>query len=211
MPIYPLQRVFYPQNRPCIPKIVGTFYMQGYKVKEKTAIVPHCTPSFKTQWAPWFKSTWDNSFNIIEHLYLFSVYKVIFGFCSIWQWFVKLLCHFLFVFVWHHCNGCRLAGKFWNLARISPTAKIDQIPLNMKTFRAICWLIRKNELYGFIILYKTINVINKLSLFKPLCNYCCFSFFRYLNYVEPRDSATLEGVSFILHWNWLLLHNLDFL
>jgi hypothetical protein len=26
--------------------------MQGYKVKEKTAIVPHCTPSFKTQWAP---------------------------------------------------------------------------------------------------------------------------------------------------------------
>ena len=33
MPIYPLQRVF-------TPKIVGTFYMQGYKVKEKTAIVP---------------------------------------------------------------------------------------------------------------------------------------------------------------------------
>jgi hypothetical protein len=27
--------------------------MQGYKVKEKTASVPHCTPSFKTQWAPW--------------------------------------------------------------------------------------------------------------------------------------------------------------
>jgi hypothetical protein len=26
--------------------------MQGYKVKEKTAIVPHCNPSFKTQWAP---------------------------------------------------------------------------------------------------------------------------------------------------------------
>ena len=40
----------YPQNRPCTPKIVGTFYMQGYKVKEKTASVPHCTPSFKTQW-----------------------------------------------------------------------------------------------------------------------------------------------------------------
>jgi hypothetical protein len=52
MPIYPLQSVFYPQNRPCTPKIVGTFYMQGYKVKEKTAIVPHCTPSFKTQWVP---------------------------------------------------------------------------------------------------------------------------------------------------------------
>ena len=40
MPIYHLQRVFYSQNRPCTPKIVGTFYMQGYKVKEKTAIVP---------------------------------------------------------------------------------------------------------------------------------------------------------------------------
>ena len=38
MPIYPLQRVFYPQNRPCTPKIVGTFYMEGYKVKEKTAM-----------------------------------------------------------------------------------------------------------------------------------------------------------------------------
>jgi hypothetical protein len=58
MPIYPLQSVFYPQNRPCIPKIVGTFYMQGYKVKDKTAIVPHCTPSFKTQWAPWTRLTW---------------------------------------------------------------------------------------------------------------------------------------------------------
>ena len=34
------------------PIIGGTFYMQGYKVKEKTTIVPHCTPSFKTQWAP---------------------------------------------------------------------------------------------------------------------------------------------------------------
>ena len=40
MSIYPLQRVFYPQNRLCTPKIVGTFYMQWYKVKEKTAIVP---------------------------------------------------------------------------------------------------------------------------------------------------------------------------
>ena len=40
MPIYPLQRVFYPQNRLCTPKIVGTFYMQGYKDKEKTAIAP---------------------------------------------------------------------------------------------------------------------------------------------------------------------------
>jgi hypothetical protein len=40
------------------PKIVGTFYMQGYKVKEKTAIVPHCTPSFKTQWAPCYIYWW---------------------------------------------------------------------------------------------------------------------------------------------------------
>jgi hypothetical protein len=32
---------FTPQNRPCTPKIVGIFYMEGYKVKEKTAIVPH--------------------------------------------------------------------------------------------------------------------------------------------------------------------------
>jgi DNA-binding winged helix-turn-helix (wHTH) protein len=40
MPIYSLQRIFYPQNRPCTPKIVGTLYMQGYKVNEKTAIVP---------------------------------------------------------------------------------------------------------------------------------------------------------------------------
>ena len=31
---------FNPHNRPCTPKIVGTFYMQGYKAKEKTAIVP---------------------------------------------------------------------------------------------------------------------------------------------------------------------------
>ena len=41
MPIYPLQRVFYPQNRSCTPKIVGTFYMQGYEVKEKNS---NCTP-----------------------------------------------------------------------------------------------------------------------------------------------------------------------
>ena len=66
MPIYLLQRVFYPQNRPCTPKIVGTFYMQGYKVKEKTAILPYCTPSFNTQWAPWHvqnvlrKSAWES-------------------------------------------------------------------------------------------------------------------------------------------------------
>ena len=43
MPIYPLQRVFYPQNRPCTPKIVGTFYMQRYKAKEKNS---NCTPLY---------------------------------------------------------------------------------------------------------------------------------------------------------------------
>ena len=37
MPISPLQ------NRPCTPKIEGTFYMQVYKVKENTEIVPHCS------------------------------------------------------------------------------------------------------------------------------------------------------------------------
>jgi hypothetical protein len=39
MPIYLLQRVFTPKYA-MYPKIVGTFYMQDYKVKEKTAIVP---------------------------------------------------------------------------------------------------------------------------------------------------------------------------
>ena len=43
MPIYPLQRFFYPQNRPCTPKIVGTFYMQRYKVKGKKS---NCTPLY---------------------------------------------------------------------------------------------------------------------------------------------------------------------
>jgi hypothetical protein len=72
MPIYPLQRVFYPQNRPCTPQIVGTFYMQGYKVKEKTAIVPHCTPSFKTHWAPCVKWVVVGEYGLIREglLYL---------------------------------------------------------------------------------------------------------------------------------------------
>jgi hypothetical protein len=49
----PCQHAHLPSGRGFFtPKIVGTFYMQGYKVKEKTTIVPHCTPSFKTQWAP---------------------------------------------------------------------------------------------------------------------------------------------------------------
>jgi hypothetical protein len=52
MPINPLQRVFYHQNRACTPKIVGTFYMQGYKVKEKTAIVPIIPPVSKLSGHP---------------------------------------------------------------------------------------------------------------------------------------------------------------
>ena len=47
MPIYPLQRVFDTQNRPCTPKIVGTFYMQGYKVKEKHQLYPIVPPVSK--------------------------------------------------------------------------------------------------------------------------------------------------------------------
>jgi hypothetical protein len=34
------RRFFTPKIGPVPPKIVGTFYMQGYKVKEKTAIAP---------------------------------------------------------------------------------------------------------------------------------------------------------------------------
>jgi hypothetical protein len=41
--------------RGCTPKIVGTFYMQGYKVKENTAIVPHCTSK-------------------LEHLYIWHIF-----------------------------------------------------------------------------------------------------------------------------------------
>jgi hypothetical protein len=52
MPIYPLQRVFYPQNRPCTPKFVGTFYMQGYKVKEKQQLYPIVPPVSKLSGHP---------------------------------------------------------------------------------------------------------------------------------------------------------------
>ena len=59
-----------------------------------------------------------------------------------------------------HCNGrwkC-LASKFYNFAGISPTAKFivqyEILPCNMTIYR------KKNELYGLIILYQTINVIN---------------------------------------------------
>ena len=73
--------------------------------------------------------------------------------------FVKLLCHFLFVFVWRHCKGRRkrLASKFKILSGFHPP--LNRL-FNMKFCRAIWRFITKNELYGFIILYKTINVIN---------------------------------------------------
>jgi len=86
--------------------------------------------------------------------------------------FVKLLCHFLFVFVWRHCNGRRkqLASKFKDFAGISPTANKS---FNMKTCRAIWRFITKNELYGFIILYKTINVI--MVFIVTLCQFSVIS------------------------------------
>jgi hypothetical protein len=39
---FTLCRGFFP------PKIVGTFNMQGYKVKEKTALVPHRNEKFSS-------------------------------------------------------------------------------------------------------------------------------------------------------------------
>ena len=77
---------------------------------------------------------------------------------------VKLLCHILFV--WHHCNGSRKRLA----VGISLTARIDQIPFNMKTCRAIWWFITTNELYGFIILYKTINVIKYIIACRSVGN-----------------------------------------
>jgi hypothetical protein len=72
--------------------------------------------------------------------------------------FVNLLCHFLFVFVWRHCNERRklLASKFSNFAGFRPPLNRS---FNMKSCRAIWRFITKNESYGFIILYKTINVM----------------------------------------------------
>ena len=63
---------FTPKIGPVPPKLQGPFYKQGYKVKEKTAIIPHCTPSFKTQWAPCMtqsvKLNRDIHFTCILHL-----------------------------------------------------------------------------------------------------------------------------------------------
>ena len=53
IPIYPLQRVFYPQNLACTPKNDEVPYMllyiEGTKIRNKTK----CTPNFKLQWEPW--------------------------------------------------------------------------------------------------------------------------------------------------------------
>ena len=46
MPIYPLQRIFF------TPKIVGTFYMQGYKVKEKQQLYSIVPPVSKLSGYP---------------------------------------------------------------------------------------------------------------------------------------------------------------
>ena len=68
--------------------------------------------------------------------------------------FVKLMCHFLFV--WRHCNERRKRLNLKILPGFRPPLNRS---FNMKSCRAIWWFITKNELYGFIILYKTMNVI----------------------------------------------------
>jgi hypothetical protein len=73
--------------------------------------------------------------------------------------FMKLVCQFLFVFVWRHYNGRRkrLASNFFNFAGISPTAKwiaqYEIMSCNITIYH------KKNESYGCIKLNKTINVI----------------------------------------------------
>ena len=52
IPIYPLQRVFYPQNLPCTPKIEGILYMLLYIGGTKVWKKSYCTLSFKMQWEP---------------------------------------------------------------------------------------------------------------------------------------------------------------
>ena len=51
IPILPLQRVFYPKNWSCTPKIEGLLYMLLY-VGEKRLMY---TLNFKIQWEPSFK------------------------------------------------------------------------------------------------------------------------------------------------------------
>ena len=55
--IYPLQRVFYPQNLACTPKNDKVPYMllytEGTKIRNKTKCIPNC----KMQWEP---CLWDS-------------------------------------------------------------------------------------------------------------------------------------------------------
>ena len=75
--------------------------------------------------------------------------------------FVKLMYHFLFVFVWRHCNWRRkrLASKFKNFARISPTAKwivqYESMSWNMTIYHKK----RITNVYGFIILFNYITSV----------------------------------------------------
>jgi hypothetical protein len=57
------------------PKILGTFYMQGYKVKEKTAIVP---PVSKLSGHPasqfiWFRSPIKVSIELLLVLFIITL------------------------------------------------------------------------------------------------------------------------------------------
>ena len=59
IPIYPLQRVFYPQNLACTPKNdevpYTLLYIEGTKIRNKTK----CTPDFKMQREPCSDSNCD--------------------------------------------------------------------------------------------------------------------------------------------------------
>ena len=52
IPIYPLQRIFYPQNLACTPKNDEVPYMLLYIVGTKISNKTKCTPNFKMQWEP---------------------------------------------------------------------------------------------------------------------------------------------------------------
>ena len=69
IPIYPLQRVFYPQNLACTPNNDEVPYMllyiEGTKIRNK----PKCTPNFKMQWEPCpMGSSITRGFNHSDHL-----------------------------------------------------------------------------------------------------------------------------------------------
>jgi hypothetical protein len=67
----------------------------------------------------------------------------------------------ILVSVWRLCTGCRkrLAVKFINLAGISPTAKNRSDAVQYESRLWTMTINYKNEFYGFIVLYKTMNVI----------------------------------------------------